>query len=111
MSKFSKGDVVTVQATVRYNMDADDDQVGIEVEKHHPTVFVPVDKVTLVHRHFEVGERVWAEGDESYGIIRAIHDGLAWIELENVQECYRTIALKWLEKAPVLAAPLLEAAE
>jgi len=111
MSKFSKGDVVTVQATVRYNMDADDDQVGIEVEKHHPTVFVPLGKVTLVHRHFEVGARVWSEGEEHYGHIRAIHGGLAWVELEEVQECFRTIALKWLEKAPVPATPLLEAAE
>jgi hypothetical protein len=97
---YSKGDVVTVRGTVRYDIDASDTGVGIEIKGHHQTVFVDFDKVTLVHRHFDVGQRVWNGNEEIYGYVRAVNGGVAWVQLYG--DCYRTFELKDLEPADEL---------
>jgi hypothetical protein len=100
MSKFSKGDVVNIRGTIMYDQGEDDDGVHVQVEKYYSSVFAKFDKVTLVHRHFNVGDRVWLSEDEVYGYVRAVNGDVAWIQGDVVESYYLTREIKYLEAAP-----------
>jgi hypothetical protein len=100
MSKFSRGDVVNIRGTVMCDVDDEADGVSVEIEKYYPTTFAKLDKVTLVHRHFAIGDRVWLSEDEVYGYVRAVNGDVAWIQGDVVESYYLTRELKYLEAAP-----------
>lgn len=97
---FSEGDVVTVRATVKYESDYDLG-VCVDIDGHYKPVFLQPEHLTLVHRHFDIGERVWMGDDhESCGTVLAVNDGFAWIKWEN--GTFSTEELSHLEHAPSL---------
>jgi hypothetical protein len=109
---FSRGDVVSVRATVKHGYQPGDDKdfgIGVQIDGYYQTVFLPAEKLTLVHRHFEVGERVFSADDEAFGHVLAIHGNAAWVEREDNGQ-YLTLHLNVLERAPLPPAKTTEAA-
>jgi hypothetical protein len=88
LTEFSKGDVVTVRAVVKYHHHQDHHEtrtVSVLFNGHYETVFVEPEALTLVHHHFNVGDRVRSENYESHAIVRGVFKDDAWIELEAVE--------------------------
>lgn len=98
---FSKGDVVTIRATVEFiHNHTGEIAVSIRPDGYYQNIHVGPEFLTLVHRYFDIGERVWSADADAYGFVRAINGEMAWIERENLGS-YLTIALKDIERAPL----------
>ncbi len=95
---FRKGDTVSLQGIVKHNFDASDadKRVFVDVIGSHETLWLKPDDITLVGQLFEVGDsaRWLVSGDADtfqYGVILAINDGHAWIDMGGGDYCTRLL--------------------
>lgn len=93
--QFRKGDIVSVQGTVKYPSDGDD-RIFIEVDGNAVDLWLKPGMLTLVRAKFDVGDRVcWTAphpavpGKVIIGEIIGISGDHAWIDLEDGNYCTR----------------------
>jgi len=96
MTKFRKGDVVSLTATVSHDYDeADEKRVFVKVDGEFRDLWLPPDALTMVRPLFEVNDSVtWKDYETSpacHGTILAIQDGHAWISHGDGNYCTRLL--------------------
>lgn len=92
--KYRKGDEVTVRAVVKYHQD-DDTHVHLEIEGHYQSVMLDQKLVMMAKPLFEVGDDVsWDSSPQQVGggVILAISNDHAWIELGGGDYCTRMLS-------------------
>lgn len=101
--KYRKGDQVTVRAVVKFNQD-DDTHVHLEINGHYQSVMLDQKLITMTMPVFEVGDDVsWLQPDPSLsagGVILAISDDHAWIELGGGDYCTRMLSTLTRDEVP-----------
>ena len=90
--KYRQGDKVSVLGIVKHNQ-SDDKRVFVDVIGSHDTLWLEPKDMTLVAPMFEVGDRCdWeVDGGRNGGIILAVSDGHAWINLDGGYYCTRML--------------------
>lgn len=97
MTKYRKGDLVSIQAVVSSNFDpsGDDKQVFLQPVGHYSSILVDPNIVTIVQPFFAAGERVQTissvKEDRSRrvkagpvrGTVLAMHNGDVWVEFDH----------------------------
>lgn len=100
--KYRKGDAVTVLAVVKFDQD-DDTHVHIEINGHYQSVMLDQKLITMAKPLFEVGDDVsWdAEACQAAGgVILAISNDHAWIELGGGDYCTRMLSTLTRNEVP-----------
>ena len=91
MTKFKKGDVVSLQGTIKHDQGDEEKNIFVDVIGAHDTLWMKPQDMTLVQPFFEVGDAVcW--GDQGSGIVHAINDGHAWIGMASGDYCTRLLS-------------------
>lgn len=91
--KYRKGDEVTVRAVVKYDQD-DDTHVHLEINGHYQSVMLDKKLITMATPVFEVGDDVSWDAPPDHiggGVILAISNDHAWIELGGGDYCTRML--------------------
>jgi hypothetical protein len=98
-TKFRKGDIVSIQGTVRFDKDPEDDHVSIELAGAIGSpVWVKPETVTVVQQRIEVGDSVvligvfCGDGSEYHGQILAIFEDHAWVAYGSGEFCTRMLS-------------------
>src|ERR1700743_1423701 len=82
MIRFRKGDIVSIHGTISHTIDDGEERVFVKLPDSHSDLWIKHQHVTLVATVFEVNDRVTWDGDaENNGVILAISDGHAWIDM------------------------------
>jgi len=85
---YRKGDIVSVLGIVRHD-EGDDDGVFVDITDRHDTLWVSPKGLTLVAAKFEVGDK--CQFMDFSGIVLAISDGHAWIDMGGGNYCTRQL--------------------
>lgn len=101
MTKFRKGDRVSLMGTVSHHMTADETRVFIAVDGHHTELWIEPIYTKVVQQAIEVGQTVrWIVNQTDwFGDVLAIADGHAWISRGNGE--YSTVMLEKLQRTEV----------
>lgn len=114
MTKFLRGDVVTIRGTVVRHYDEDEPMlknlVSLKLKGKHDHTLVDDTEVTLVHHHFEPGDIVTFKGDRAgtaLGRVQAVNEPWVWVEIVSGvnRGRYFTECLEDLEHAPEVETP------
>jgi hypothetical protein len=76
---FRAGDVVTVQGTVRYRTDPGELLIAVTLGTDHMVVYAPRGAITDVRPVLDDGDLVEHTTSGREGLVRHVHDALAWI--------------------------------
>jgi len=99
-TKFRKGDIVSIQGTVRFSPDEGDEHISLEIANAIGSpIWVKPEAATLVLARIEVGDKVWTYdlGYECLGELVAIRNGKAWVEIDAIMYTYAVSDLKRAE--------------
>lgn len=103
--KYRKGDIVTVRAVVETHYTEGEilkDQVKIEIEGTHQSVFVKPDQLTIQIPFFAPGERVRKRNStDRTGTVAANAEGEVWVRFDNGK--HGTVLATDLEPIPELS--------
>jgi hypothetical protein len=76
-----KDDVVAVRAVVRFDVDPNDDNVHVRLDRWHDTRVPLADVLSIEERVWRIGERVRNVNDhEDRGRVIAVHGTVAWVK-------------------------------
>lgn len=83
MTKFRKGDVVSIECVVQYQYS--ETELSILQPNGYSAILIDTDKVTLVRNEIQVGDLIKNAGTpgEPMGRVLAIQGDYAWIETDN----------------------------
>lgn len=98
--KFRKGDIVSIQGTVQFNQEPEDDHIKVEIpDAIGNPVWVKPEAATVVRQKIDVGDMIWTDslGKELPGKVISIHAGSAWIDVDGVMYTYFIGSLKRAE--------------
>lgn len=92
MSKFRKGDIVSIRAVVKYDQDGDG-EVFVRPDEYYTDLVLPVSAIIMHAQDIREGDCVrWDGIGQSHGTVLAINGGHAWIDLHNGDFCTRTFS-------------------
>jgi hypothetical protein len=111
MTNFAKGDVVTVRGAIAWSVEPGEEMAGVKIGNNTP-IFIPFSDLTLVHHHFDIGDRVYSVELDGlgFGVVRAVSGEFAWVEGEG-DGGYWTLELSELRRPEAAPAAIAEAAE
>lgn len=77
-----KGDRVSLMATVDWDQ-RDNNNIGVHVDGHHSSIYLPISEIVLVQPRFEVGDEVEFKDHGTHAAIVAIDGAFAWVRRLN----------------------------
>lgn len=80
MTKFRRGDIVSVKGKVKFDQTSDDDTIHIEVG--YTPVYLKPEAVTLIHPTFNIGDPV-RHACGATGSVKSIDADQVWIRLND----------------------------
>lgn len=101
MTKFRKGDRVSVMATVKYDHAGDDSTVLIELDcQKYASIGADAEFLTMVCPHIDAGESVWSHAAEQQGTVLASADGWLWVRVTHQGGGFATWPARDVEVVP-----------
>lgn len=91
---FREGDIVSIEAVVKYNAE-DKEDVALSIKGSYETVFLSLRFVTITKPLFKIGDDVSWDSPSTVvggGVILAIANEHAWIELGGGDYCTRMLS-------------------
>lgn len=97
--KFRNGDIVSIQGTVQFNQEPEDDHIKVEIpDAIGNPVWVKPEAATVVRQHILLGDSVALvgtacdDGSEYHGQILAIVGDHAWVAYGDGEFCTRVMS-------------------
>lgn len=81
MTKFKKGDIVLVEATVDTDYIVDGNRMRLRVD--YSDFFAPVDGMKMVRPVLQNGDMVWNRNLQRFGTVQSIHGERIWVEADS----------------------------